>query len=135
MQSFHDMESINDSLSEQAATSKVFEILDEKNPKTAREVFNLAKPSLVQAKAYSLFGKYVVPKYDFAKIIRSYKPRKKLADAADVGAELTHFSTKNHPLKPRISHIRVRFYFESNTIIYSLFHQIPQFIDPHFSSF
>jgi len=48
----------------------------------------------VQAKAYSLFGKCVVPKYDFPKIIRSYKPRKKLADAADVGAELTHFSTK-----------------------------------------
>jgi len=93
-ESFHDMVSINDHLSEQAATSKVFEILDEKNPKTAREVFNLAKPSLVQAKAYSLFGKYVIPKQDFAKIIRMYKPRKKLVDDADIGAELANFTTK-----------------------------------------
>ena len=93
-ESFHDMESINDHLSEHAATSKVFEILDEKSPKIAREVFNVAKPSLVQAKAYSLFGKYVVPKHDFAKIIRSYKPRKKLADAADVGADNLDYSTK-----------------------------------------
>ena len=93
-ESFHDMESINDRLSEQAATSKVFEILDEKNTKTAREVFNLAKPSLVQAKAYSLFGKYVVPKHDIAKIIRSYKEQKKFADDPGFGARHLNFSNK-----------------------------------------
>ena len=48
----------------------------------------------MQAKAYSLFGKYVIPKQDFAKIIRMYKPRKKLVDDADIGAELANFTTK-----------------------------------------
>lgn len=92
--SFHDMKSINDRLGEQAATKKVFEILDEKSPKIARDTFDLAKPSLVQAKAYSLLGKYVVPKDDFAKMRDTYRQGKKLAADAPFGARHLEFANK-----------------------------------------
>jgi hypothetical protein len=93
-ESFHDMGSINDQLGEQAATKKVFVILDEKSPKIAKEVFDLAKPSLVQAKAYSLFGKYIVPEDDFSKMRETYRQGKELAEDARFGVRHLDFANK-----------------------------------------
>jgi hypothetical protein len=77
-ESFHDMASINYHLGEQSATKKTFEALDQKNPKTAEEVFDLAQPSLVIGKAYALIFKYISPKEDFAKMVAEYLRWKKL---------------------------------------------------------
>jgi hypothetical protein len=93
-ESFHDMESINDYLDEQSATKKVFEILDEKNPTSAKKVFDLAQPSLVQGKAYALIGKYVAPEDDFPKIRDTYRQGKKLADDARFGSRHLDFANK-----------------------------------------
>ena len=93
-ESFHDMEAINDHLDEHKATAKVFEILDEKSPKTAKEVFDLAQPSLIQDKAYTLVGKYISPKDDFAKMSEAYRQGKKLADDARFGASHLDFANK-----------------------------------------
>jgi hypothetical protein len=93
-ESFHDMEAINDHLDEQSATRKVFETLDEKSPKIAQEVFDLAQPSLVQGKAYAVIGKYISPKDDLAKMRETYRQGKKLADDARFGARHLDFANK-----------------------------------------
>lgn len=89
--SFHDMNAINDQLDEQSATKEVFETLDEKDPKTAKQVIDLAKPSLVRAKAYSLLGKYVAPKDDFAKMRETYRQLRKMSDDDHLGGRHLDF--------------------------------------------
>lgn len=79
-ESFHDLSALNRQLDEQAETKNVFEILDQKHPKTAKQVFDLAQPSLVRAKAYPLFAKYVSPQHDLPKIVEELKQLKKMAD-------------------------------------------------------
>jgi hypothetical protein len=94
-ESFHDMESINDQLDEQSKTKECFDALDEKNPKTAKEVFDLAQPSLIKGKAYALVGKYISPKDDFAEISEGYRQGKKLAgDARFSGIDLDFVNKK-----------------------------------------
>jgi len=78
-ESFHDMVAINDHLGEQSTTKELFESIHEKNPKTAEKVFELAQPSLIKGKAYTLVGKYISPKGDFAKMRERYRYDKKLA--------------------------------------------------------
>jgi hypothetical protein len=94
MQSFRDMEAINAHLDEQMATRKVFETLDEKRPKIAEKVFDLAQPSLIHGKAYSLIGKYISPKDDFAKMRQTYRLGKRLAGDARFGATHLEFANK-----------------------------------------
>lgn len=93
-ESFHDLESINDQLGEQSATRKLFEALHEKHPKAAKEVFDLAEPSLIKGKAYALIGKYISPKDDFAKMSVGYRQSKVLADDARFGAQHLDFANK-----------------------------------------
>lgn len=92
--SFHDMASINDNLEEQSATTEVFEALDENSPNIAKQVFDIAQPSLVRSKAYSLLGKYVMPKDDIAKITETYRQGRKLADDSHFGARHLDFANK-----------------------------------------
>ncbi|CAN5794393.1 hypothetical protein BH23PLA1_BH23PLA1_41610 [soil metagenome] len=93
-ESFHDMNAINRQFGEPAATKEVFETLDAKNPELAKQVFDLAKPALVRAKAYSLLGKYVDPKADFALITLTYSAGKKRADDPRFGARHLDFANK-----------------------------------------
>ncbi len=94
-ESFHDMKAINNQLGEHAATKEVFETLDEKNPESAKQVFDIAKPALVRAKAYSLLGKYVEPKADFELMTLMYREGKKRADAPRFGARYLDFANKS----------------------------------------
>lgn len=93
-ESFHDMESINDYLGEQSKTREVFEALDEKDPKIAREVFDVAQSSLIKGKAYPLVGKYISPKDDFAKMSEGYRQNKKLATDARFGERDLGYANK-----------------------------------------
>jgi len=93
-ESFHDMESINDHLDEQSKTKELFESLHENDPKTAKEVFDLAQPSLIKGKAYVLVGKYISPKDDFGKMREGYRQNKKLADDTRFGARHLEFANK-----------------------------------------
>lgn len=56
---FHDVRAINDHLSEQAATVKLFKTIDARNTKFAGEIYDIAEGDLVQAKEYSLAKKYM----------------------------------------------------------------------------
>ena len=94
-EAFHDMAAINRYLEEHKATAELFETLDEKAPKTAKEVFGLAQPSLIRGKAYSLIGKYVSPDRDFAQMRTMYREDKKLADDRRFGTEHREFADKN----------------------------------------
>lgn len=94
LRSFFDMTAINRTLEEDVLTKDTFEILDERNPKTAKQVFGLAKPSLVRAKAYVLFVKYVDPKNDFARMVKRYHLEKKWADDPRFGDRLLDFADK-----------------------------------------
>jgi hypothetical protein len=91
-ESFHDMASINSYTDEQAKTKEVFEALDAKNSKSAQEVFDLAQPSLIKAKAYALVGKYISPEDDFARMREMYRQHKKLASDARFGARQLEFA-------------------------------------------
>jgi hypothetical protein len=88
-ESFHDMEAIDEWLNDQTATANVFEMLEEKSPKTAREVFELAMPSLVHCRMFTLINKYISPTNDFARMKEEYRHRKIWAD---LGAEHRNFT-------------------------------------------
>ena len=93
--SFHAMSAFNQQLDEQTETKQVFEILDQKHPKIAKQVFDLAKSSLVHAKAYPLFAKYVSPKDDLARMIENFRQLKDLASEGPMRGRSIQFAKKN----------------------------------------
>lgn len=94
-ESFHDMAAINDTLEEDSLTKDTFQALDGKNPKAAKQVFDIAQPALVRAKAYSLCGKYVEPKGDYAAMRENYRRGKQLAKDPRFGPRHLDFANKN----------------------------------------
>ena len=91
--SFHDMLSLNEYLGEKFATKNVFEILDQNHPDIAKQVFDMARDSLIRAEAYSLYAKYVAPKDDLARMVEAYEQHKKLASDSVFAAD--HFELAN----------------------------------------
>lgn len=69
---FESLTSINDKLGEDGNTVEVFQQLDKDSPEIARVVYDYAEPALVQAKKYSLCGKYLVPKESLRKNLKYY---------------------------------------------------------------
>jgi hypothetical protein len=94
-ESFHDMTAINRTLNEESHTKGVFEVLDSKNPTAAKQIFDLAQPALVRAKAYGLVAKYLDPKKDFARMTRMFTLKKQMAEDANFGDRLLEFAKKN----------------------------------------
>ena len=93
-ESFHDMASINDHLGEHETTKEVFEALVEKDQNAAREVFELALPSLIKGKAYALIDDYISPKSDFSRFRERYLQGKQLANEPRFGARHLEFVNK-----------------------------------------
>ena len=93
-ESFHDLQSINEHLEEHIKTRTLFQLLDKKNPKIAKRVFDLAQPSLIKGQAYTLAGKYISPKTDFARMKEGYRQDKDLAKDPEFGAEHLEFANK-----------------------------------------
>ncbi len=65
---FHDFASINDALDEPERTSEAFLRLDQENPRVAKDLYGLAAPALVRAKAYAVCGRYIQAEQDWAQI-------------------------------------------------------------------
>lgn len=94
LNSFVDMSAINRTLDDLGKTKKVFEELDAKNPKLAAQVFEQAKPALLEAKAYKLFMKYVDPKADYKRLANFYDRMKQLNLGGRFAEEQTDFQNK-----------------------------------------
>ena len=92
---FHDFESINDHLGEEVKTKEIFIWLDENNPSFAKLVFDLAEPSLVNAKEYYLCGKYLDPDASFKLMLNSYRTNKELSKQPRFGERLLNFGQKS----------------------------------------
>jgi hypothetical protein len=56
---FHDVESINEHLGEEAATVSLFKTIEGKSPAFARKVLTIAEDALVHGKEYKLARKYM----------------------------------------------------------------------------
>jgi hypothetical protein len=76
---FNDFESINKTLKESGKTKDLFLWLDSHKPETAKSVFDLAEPDLVDAKEYSLCGRYLEPDKSFERSRNQYREMKKMA--------------------------------------------------------
>jgi hypothetical protein len=59
-------------LKENDQTKDLFVWLDANNPSAAKEVYDLAQPSLIKAKDYKLRGKYIDPAKSFDQILYYY---------------------------------------------------------------
>jgi hypothetical protein len=95
-ESFEDLASINEQLGELSKTKEVFEALHAKDPKIAKEVFDLAQSSLIKYKEYKLVGKYISPKEDLASMSEFYRLNKRLAAAdASFGEQQLDFANKS----------------------------------------
>jgi hypothetical protein len=70
---FMDMDAINLELGEEPKTVATFIRLDKVSPATAKRVYDLAQPALVQAKEFHLCGKYVDPKESRSRMIMSHE--------------------------------------------------------------
>ncbi len=102
---FHDFVSINRVLGEPELTKKLFVQLDNDKPKQARALFELARPSLIQAKAYVLCAKYVDGEVAYKREVDFYK---RLIDNPVGGARMADYA-------------RQRFTHESATLVALLF--------------
>ena len=56
---FHDVASLNETLEEESKTIKLFKHLDKKNPKLAKQCWNVAKDYVISAKRFDLARKYL----------------------------------------------------------------------------
>ena len=76
---FHDFAAISDVLGEPNRTRDLFVWLDSNRPSLAREVFEVAQPSLIKLKEYRLCGKYLDPNRSFEQILQLYKETRRIA--------------------------------------------------------
>ena len=94
VESFHDLASINRTLSEDSHTTDTFILLDTQDKATAKKVFRLAKSALIKSKEYQLCGKYLDPAQSYPMILRSRKMHQRMAKKPQFGAGLLEFSNK-----------------------------------------
>ncbi|HEY4260994.1 MAG TPA: hypothetical protein VGM98_12570 [Schlesneria sp.] len=88
---FHDFVSINRALDEEPKSKELFVQLDQDKPALAKEVFDLARPSLINAKAYQLCGKYLEPRSIFDKSKEQFNYYQQPAEDAKVGDRQRQF--------------------------------------------
>lgn len=92
---FHDFESINDHLGEEVKTKEMFIWLDENSPGFAKLVFDLAEPSLVNAKEYQLCGKYLDPDASFERMRTLFRRHNQIAQQPQFGKDLLEFGQQS----------------------------------------
>lgn len=85
---FHDFESINSELKEDAKTRDLLTWLDANSPAVAAQVFDIAVPSLVRSKEYSLCGKYLEPVKVLGRAVRMYRAEKEMSAGPDCKPDL-----------------------------------------------
>jgi len=91
---FHDVSSINETLRETSKTVELFRILDQKYPSQAKECWNVANDSVIEAKAYDLARKYIGnPVREFTKVKEMYEHNKTLYKNPRIGGD--HFKAYN----------------------------------------
>jgi len=95
--SFHDFESINEYLKEDAKTVQLFIWLDSNKPDSAKIVFNRAEPALIKSKEYRLCGKYIDdPDTSFSRNLNLYRKNMELVPKPGYGGKnLQNFAEKN----------------------------------------
>ncbi|MEM9412397.1 MAG: hypothetical protein AAGA30_14885 [Planctomycetota bacterium] len=92
-QTFSDFEAINRQLGQSEKTKDVFVELDKSNPKIAKNIFRLAKKSLVEAKMFDLMAKYVQPK-DFDMMKMAFQMGRRISDDERFGKQHLDFINK-----------------------------------------
>ena len=92
--SFHDLASINRTLSEDTHTVDTFILLDTQNTKSAKSVYRLARRALIKGKEYQLCGKYLDPKRSYPIILKGREANQRLAKNPKFGARLLEFGNK-----------------------------------------
>ncbi len=91
--SFNDFASINRELCEDAKTRELFLWLDANSPATASAVYDLAQPSLVKAKEYSVCGRYLVnPDRSLERMVCHYTELKQIKDDAESQQHMSDFA-------------------------------------------
>jgi len=91
---FHDMESINQHLDEHHKTVETFKTLDEKQPKKAEKVFDLAQAALVIGKEYKICGKYISFENALSNVVQEFQSGKKMVADGLVGASHLDYVNK-----------------------------------------
>jgi len=94
-ESFHDMVSINRELGDESRTKEVFTLLDSRDPESAKKVYDLAQPALINSKEYKLCGKYVDPKSEYSRFVKMFKENKTFAaENPKFGAKHLEYANK-----------------------------------------
>jgi hypothetical protein len=70
---FLDFAAINRTLDEETRTRDLFAWVDANDPGTAERIYDLAQPALVDAKDYTLAGKYLQPSATLERLARGYR--------------------------------------------------------------
>ncbi|MFA5339388.1 MAG: hypothetical protein WC317_04455 [Candidatus Omnitrophota bacterium] len=93
-ESFSDMVSIDGEFGEGSRTKEIFMALDTRDPDSARKVYDLAQPALINAKEYKVCGKYIDPKASFSRYVELYRENKHLAEDPKFGTRLLEYTNK-----------------------------------------
>lgn len=93
--SFHDFAAINRHLGEDVKTKELFLWLDANSPGTATSVYDIAQPSLVNAKEYQVCGKYLDPDRSLDRMLRLYHENRRIrARDSTFAQEMRDFADK-----------------------------------------
>lgn len=93
--SFMDLAAMNGKLGAEERTVKAFGYLHENNRKTAKQVYEIAEPSLIATKKYQLAGDYLSPEASWARIVGSLRRSQKMAEDRDFGESFRKYINKS----------------------------------------
>ncbi len=91
---FYDFQAINLVLKEREQTVSLFKWLDSNQPSTAKEVYRIAQPSLLNAHEYHLCGKYLDSLVDYDHLVKTFQTLKAFEKERNK-PELDGFTDKN----------------------------------------
>jgi hypothetical protein len=91
---FDDFQAINTILGEENKTKDFFIWLDSNRPVLAKYVFDVVEPVLINAKEFSLCGKYINGETSYAEYLKWYRSNMQLAKEPKFGKRLQEFAEK-----------------------------------------
>jgi hypothetical protein len=105
---FHDVMALNRTLDEESKTVDLFRHLDQKQPKLAKQCWNIAKEAVISAKEYNLAKKYIDNLInEFIKVKAEYEHLTTLYKNKDICGEHFKVWNENHLVKQSLLLIEV----------------------------
>ncbi len=105
---FHDVVALNRTLGDDEKTVALFDIVDKRQPESAKQYWNVAKDAIIAAKRYDIARKYIGnPTREFTKVKAMYDHNTTLYDNPQIGGDHFKAYNENHLVEESLKLIEV----------------------------